>query len=144
MLVLETKPSVNFNRFFEFFVCYNNCTLFSTNNKLTGRLWTILECSCTDDNFLSLRIIVSNLQRLNSVFFELSRIPEMGETISRHWNTLETSLSHLPLEVSNWIMMWLLYVGQSNWLFTFTVIPNTNNTIRTTTPDYVGKFVIER
>jgi hypothetical protein len=144
MSILKAKTSIDFNWFFKFFVSHNNCTLLSTNNKFTCCLRTVFESGRSYNNFLSLWIIISNLKRLNSIFFEFSSIPEMSKTISRNRNTLKASLSHLPLEMSDRIMMWLLNVSQSNRLSSFTIIPNTYNTICTPTANYISQFMIER
>lgn len=40
-------------------------------------------------------------------------------------------------------MMTLLHVGQSNGLFTFTIVPNSYDTVCAASSDNIGEFMIE-
>ena len=62
----------------------------------------------------------------------------MGETISWNWDAFETSFSHLPLEMGDWVVMRFLDVGQGCRFFAFTEIPDSHYSISTASSNNIG------
>lgn len=68
MSVLESQASVDLYRLFKLFICDDDSTLFSTNDKLACSLWTVLEGSGSNDDFFAFGVVIGYLKRLYSIF----------------------------------------------------------------------------
>ena len=82
MPVFKTKPSVDLHWFLQLLVGNDDGSLFSSNDELACSFRTVLQGSGTNDYFFSFRVEISDLQGLHSILFQLSCIPEVGETVS--------------------------------------------------------------
>ena len=82
MSVIESQSVVDFNWFFQFFVGDYDCSLLGTYDEFACCLWTVLESCCTYYDLFSLGVVICYLEGFYSIFFQLSCVPEMSETIS--------------------------------------------------------------
>lgn len=71
----------DFHWLFGFLVGNHDGPLLCPDNVLGCSFRTVLQSSGTDLNLLAIGIEIFNDQRLNSVFLELTDVPEMGITI---------------------------------------------------------------
>lgn len=142
MSVLHAQSRVDFNWSFWFLICYNNGSLFSTDHKFSCCFRTIFKCCGSDSNLLSISIDIFNFQRFSSFFLKFSGIPEISESISWYWDTFITGFGHEPLEMSDWITVRSLNVGQGNGISTGSWVPHSNNTVCAASTNDVSEFVI--
>jgi len=68
----------------------------------------------------------------------------MSISVGWYRNTFKSCFCHLPLEMSNWIAMWFLYMSQSYRLWTSSYIPHSYYTVSTASTYYISEFVIIR
>lgn len=143
MFVLQAQSSIDLHWLFQFLVSDYNRSLFGSNHKFAGSFGTVFEGSGSHLHLLAFRVVVSNHQGLNSVFFQFSSVPKVGISVRGNGHTIKACFGHLPLKVSDGIVVRLLNVGCGHGFFPFAVVPNGYDTICATSANNISQLVVE-